>query len=261
MWYNKYKIIRKDKTMKKTNLNEIKSITEILCDNVPIKANKEFPIFCSHPFTNNIHTMIMENGKPTFINLTVKEDYQKWRKQLGQLIDKAENPTSIMAYMNKPYYLTWFSLIADYLSEKDYGEILGTAWTCEEFPNVDANVSRKQVINYFKKAKKKYLMNKKELKIFNSFNQGLTVYRGVSADGIPNGLSWTTSLEQAEWFAIRHDTDRKKGYVQKLVIKDKKNILAYFNTREENEVVVDTYNEKSYEIIDKSLYNDDKTIK
>lgn len=235
--------------MKKTNLNEIKSITEVLCDAIEIKANKDFPVFCSHPFTNDIYTMIYENKKPIIINLTVKEDYQKWRKQIGQLIDRAENPISIMIHITKPYYLTWFSLIADYLSEKDYGEILGIAWTNEEYPNADANVSRKQAINYFKKAKKEYLMKEEELNIFNSFNNGLTVYRGISANGIPNGLSWTTSLEQAEWFAFRHDTDRKKGYVQKLIIKNKKNILAYFNTREENEVVIDTYNEKAYEII------------
>lgn len=67
----------------------------------------------------------------------------------------------------------------------------------------------------------------------------------------PDGLSWTENLSTAIWFASRFNTDKDKGYIQKAVI-DKSRALAYFNTRDEDELVVDTTG-LQYEILEIDL--------
>ena len=56
-----------------------------------------------------------------------------------------------------------------------------------------------------------------------------------------NGLQ---DLEKAKWFANRFNTETKKGYVQVGIAK-KEHVLAYFNTRGEDEIV---YNSKKLDI-------------
>lgn len=92
-------------------------------------------------------------------------------------------------------------------------------------------------------------MGTEDYERYSGFENDLVVYRGVGLDRVKNGLSWTTSLQKAEWFAHRFDVYGKQGYVQKLVVRDKKNILAYFSTRSEEEVVIDTFREKECQII------------
>ena len=77
---------------------------------------------------------------------------------------------------------------------------------------------------------------------------GITVYRGVIENGKPNGLSWTTSKKVAQWFSNRFYTGTGKVY--KMVIKNPSDILAYFNNRNEKEVIVDTSRQKNWEIIE-----------
>lgn len=67
----------------------------------------------------------------------------------------------------------------------------------------------------------------------------MNIYRGVALGREPNGLSWTANLEKAKWFAHRFDRGDKQGYVETAIAK-KTDILAYFNTRNEDELVVNT---------------------
>ena len=92
-------------------------------------------------------------------------------------------------------------------------------------------------------------METEDYERYSGFDNDLVVYRGVGLKRVKNGLSWTTSLQKAEWFAHRFDAYGKQGYVQKLVVKDRKNILAYFSTRSEEEVVIDIFREKDCQII------------
>lgn len=56
----------------------------------------------------------------------------------------------------------------------------------------------------------------------------------------PHGLSWTTDYSKAEWFAHRYDTGSEEGYILKADI-SRSNILAYFDSRGESEVVVNVF--------------------
>lgn len=52
----------------------------------------------------------------------------------------------------------------------------------------------------------------------------------------PGPLIW----KKAAWFAHRFDKGSEMGYIQKAIV-SKKDMLAYFQSREEEEVVVDTF--------------------
>lgn len=72
----------------------------------------------------------------------------------------------------------------------------------------------------------------------------------VAINRNPHGLSWTIDYSKAEWFAHRYDTDSEEGYILKADI-SRSNILAYFDSRGESEVVVNVFelNENSIEKI------------
>ena len=54
----------------------------------------------------------------------------------------------------------------------------------------------------------------------------------------------TKDIEKAKWFMHRFETKETKGYLLCATI-DKKNVLAYFNTRNEDELVVDVFRIKN----------------
>jgi hypothetical protein len=101
----------------------------------------------------------------------------------------------------------------------------------------------------FKKCDKKYLMTDEDYQVYEQLPETFTIYRGVAVGRNPKGLSWTQNLETAKWFAHRFDQKDKKGYIQIGTAK-KENVLAYFNTRNEDEIV---YNSRRLQI---SIYEE-----
>ena len=84
-------------------------------------------------------------------------------------------------------------------------------------------------------ADKSLLMNDEERRLYLALPDEMTVYRGIRGRGSLKALSWTTDIEQAEWFAKRWD---KKGKVYSAMIR-KEDVLSMFMSRGESEVVVD----------------------
>ena len=80
-------------------------------------------------------------------------------------------------------------------------------------------------------------MNQEERAAYKSLEDIVTVYRGVTSYNVKNvkALSWTLDRDTAEWFAHRFG---EEGTVYEAQI-PKEHILAYFNGRNESEVVVD----------------------
>ena len=72
-------------------------------------------------------------------------------------------------------------------------------------------------------------------KQYSALPKEITVYRGIRGRGRLEALSWTTDIEQAEWFAKRWD---KNGKVYSAMV-DKEDVLAVFASRGESELVVD----------------------
>lgn len=223
--------------MKETNLEKVKKIAKQLVD-LPIECDNKFGII-HHPFiSNRFVPKILEPedvGKVIpYYDIYNEEDLNKVRSTLKKVIDTTKDYQHFAIIVNKPYLLTFFKYTKDFLSNEDYSKFLSTAWTYTEYPNNDANVSTRELIYYFKKADKNILMSKDELEAYNKLDDLIAVYRGVKPGAKVRALSWTTDKKVASWFADRYE---KNGKVYKGVIA-KKDIFAYFLSRNEYEVVI-----------------------
>lgn len=142
--------------------------------------------------------------------------------------------------MNKPYRLAFLKYIFPYLTKKTFSELFGEIWVESENPNDDINVSLRELVLWFRNADKKALMGEDDYKTWENLPETMELYRGVGVGRKQYGLSWTSNKEKAKWFAHRFDTVDDIGYVQKVIV-PRKDMLAYFQSRGEEEVVVDTF--------------------
>ena len=115
------------------------------------------------------------------INLLEDADAQfKWRRSMARQIDKANSAYEIYMMVTKPYGLTFLKFIAKDLSQEDLSNILASAWTQSEAPNMDVNVSRAKLLSFFKQADPTVLMDQEEYLQFKMLDAPVTVYRGVT---------------------------------------------------------------------------------
>lgn len=224
--------------MKQTNLKEIKKVA-IAFLYIPVERTK-FPFLVQHPiFESNTQSYKDENNNLEIVDiLESEENLNKIIKKVEYQINNAKNLLTIYLIIRKSYRLTFFKYIKDYLSEKDFAELLEDAWVSSENPNQDVNCSISEITSWFKKAKKELLMNEEDYQYYKYLPKEIEVYRGVAEGRNPDGLSWTDNYEKAKWFADRWHSN---GEVRKGIVK-KENVLAYFNTRDEQELVINVKN-------------------
>ena len=222
---------------KKTDIVYVRHIAEELLY-VDIQET-EFEMFLVHPFFNQRYIMLHKDDKILTDILASPENLDRARKIYKAMIHEADL-WRIVWLMHKPYRPLLFKLVQDHLSVEDYNEMLCYVWTGTENPNQDVNVSISQWIRYFKKADMQYLMNDEEREFYDKLSDGpITIYRGVGYQREPYGLSWTINEDTARWFANRWEN--KKAYMFKGKC-FKKDVLAYFNGRGEDELVVSVKN-------------------
>lgn len=205
-------------------------------------------------YLENLYQM----SRSGLVDVTIEEGRELFRNQIFKFIDEAKSITDILMLVNKPWYMTFIKYTEAYMSDEDLGDILGDCWVEQEYPSKDCNASLKEIIGWFKRADRTKLMTWEEnLELTHLRNGGdtnsniLTVYRGVSFDGKPEGLSWTTDLEKARWFANRFKSDNPKVYKMEIDLMDyTDSILAYFSNRGESEVVIDTTRCYNWEVLE-----------
>lgn len=224
-----------------TNLNEIKNIAKLFL-HLPIKYDEHIPpLLCvHHPFISSCYVGIKHEIADI---ISQPEKLKEYNEYMEKEIDDSDL-YRLYVLIRKPYRLTFLKHCYSYLSEKDLAELFADAWVSTENPNQDANCSIAYLTKIFKKCNKKYLMTEKDYQVYESLPETFTIYRGVGVGRNPKGLSWTQNLETAKWFAHRFDKPDKQGYIQVATAK-KENVLAYFNTAGEDEIV---YNSKKLEI-------------
>lgn len=232
------------------DINIIKENSKTLLHLKPI-ANKEMPFIIHHPFiSQNPAPFIDENGTLKFIDIFKnKKEFNALINQLETNIDMANSFEDILRMINMPYQLLFFKINNNYISKESYNNCLKDIWCNTEFPNADVNVSTDESLTMFKNSKKKLIMNKAELLKLKSLPDEVTIYRGTHKKNNFKALSWTDDYQSALWFARRFNDN---GYVLQATIK-KENIIAFFNNRNEKELIVDfnkIYNLKNEKIID-----------
>lgn len=217
-----------------TNMDEIRNIGKMLLY-TDLHFDETFGFIIHHPFFQNSVYAVNTNDGLRVLNLTDREELSIARNEVKNLIDRTMTVADFLMLVTKPYLPAFFKFASGYMSEKDYSMFLAEMWITVEFPNYDKNISALQFVKLFKKANKKFLMTEEDLKYYDDLPETITVYRGVGHGANVHALSWTTDIEKAKWFSQRWSED---GAVYSAEI-DKKDILAYFSTRGESEVVVD----------------------
>lgn len=134
-----------------------------------------------------------------------------------------------------------FLKIKDQLNDKYYWRTLADVYTGSD----NLYHLKEEVKEAFleDRSEREYLMNKKELKIYNSLPEIITIYRGMTTEELESddfGVSWTLSREHADYFVFTYgrnfSTEGIPKVVHQLEVK-KVEILAYFNERNEQEVI------------------------
>ena len=191
----------------KTDLEKVKSIARMLLL-TPVHKTPYSPVVVQHPFTSSGIATAKKDGVLQIIDITESEEnLERWQEWMKEWIKNAKSAYEIYMMTNKPYGLTYLKYAEPYLSKEDFSNILGDAWVRSENPNGDANVSKKELLLMFKQADKKALMTEEDYKRWESLDDTLTVYRGVTSHNAKNikALSWTLDEKTAEWFAHRFD--------------------------------------------------------
>lgn len=226
--------------MEKDNLEGVKKTAKLLFAAVPLEGHPDFgALIVSHPFTETaLVPLRLDDGTFTFINLLEDKDgAQKWQQQCFYKIDSLSTIHGICYQICKAWRLTFLKYAKPYLTKDTFSELFADVWTGSENPNMDANCTLKEMIGWFKNSNKKKLMEEEEYSVWENLPNKFEVYRGVAKGRAKYGLSWTRNLDTAEWFANRWDGD---CYILKATI-EKKHALAYFNSRDEDEIVVDVF--------------------
>lgn len=234
-----------------TDLESVKRIAKGLL-NVSILETDYSPMIVSHPFTKSgIICMLDEHN---FVQLDITKSqkaFKKWTMQMSKQIDEARDVYQIYHLLNESYRLLFFDDVAQFLSRDDFSNLLGDVWVTSEYANLDANVSKKKMLTHFKKSDKMVLMSESELETYNELEDWVIIYRGVTEKYKNNikALSWTLSFGKAKWFAERYGT---RGFIYSAQI-NKQDILAYFDRKDEEEVIIDYNKLLNVKAVDRPL--------
>jgi hypothetical protein len=157
--------------------------------------------------------------------------------------------------------LHFWELVAEKkVSQEVWGTILQKSWQRGKSGCLllKAKLPPKIILEMFEYADLKTLMSDSgEYDRFSKLPEQTEIWRGTSKRSThrENGLSWTTNILQAEWFAYRN-CSRNDQPILIHAITDRKNILAIFNY--ENEVVINPITAKKLNIQSfKSLPSED----
>lgn len=216
----------------KSNIDGIKETARLFASLEP-EINESFGFIVYHPFVSTIVDAIPgDDGRPRMLN--VVDEFETYKSHLIQTINNPSTDLERLSIMiTKPYKLTFLTYIEDSLDETDYNKLLRYSYQHSELPSGDVNVSKKKMLDMFKKSKKEYLMSEEEIEYFDKLDDRITIFRGCQDEGDVKALSWTLNIEIARFFADRYG---KNGKVFKTTI-SKSDVIAYF--LEEDEIIID----------------------
>ena len=222
---------------KETNLTLVKETASVLlwCDVTPTEFS---PMIVSHPFTNTGITAIRDtDGQIKMLDITKETDLSLWRQAVQEQIESAKTLDDVYMLVNKPYSIVFVQLCQPHLSVTDFSRLLTDAWIRTEAPHNDPNFTREDLLDLFRAADRRSLMDEDKYAECEALDDPVTVYRGVTpynADSV-DALSWTLNYDTAKWFSERFG---QNGTVYSAEI-SKEHIFALFTRRGESEVIVD----------------------
>ncbi len=151
-------------------------------------------------------------------------------------IVRAEKLEQYINAINKGNRFDFLNFLHKYnvITDQECADALYSIWTMQE-RFYDCGMAKTKMIKFMKMAEKSLVLPDDIDKL--SDDSMITIYRGVKENDY-KGLSWTTDKNTAIWFAKRFSYDVDKCYVFTGQLK-KKDIIAFFDCRNESEIVCD----------------------
>ena len=235
----------------KEDLEKLIGTKEDLHSDLVNHIDKDTPLgdFLRHPLCISVYDESM--------NAYINASYLAKKAKADKAI-KAKDWHEWVWLHERPFRLDAFLFISQDLPAKEYWSLLKDIWIDAEGPSVNQDVwlqlfTRK---NYPGRRK---MMTGKERRAYKEATSTLeiNIYRGFGQNpddeiNREQGMSWTLSYEKAEEFAKRFITDIGteldrdeeadiKPMIAEAVCK-KEDVIAYFNSRDEQEIVIDPAN-------------------
>ena len=146
---------------------------------------------------------------------------------------------------HESYWMTLYLLLKDKMSHENYWDMLRYAWSnVDNVWQIDAPDLRDIWTNPRRPILKNFIMDERELDMYDCLPDEVEVYRGYSRPSRMNQWCWTLSLEKAWWFADRAKTlgTSKTSELNQPKVAcrtiSKDEVLAVFAGRGESEVVL-----------------------
>lgn len=220
-------------TNQSTHNDQISMIVNFLMDLDIGMIDGLSPIRVSHPFIEEGVSFNLKTGE--VVNLIEDEAALKKEKAIRLKRMRNMSPLQIAFCVSRPYRMLYLSLAFPYLSKKDRSEIMHEVWISVENINNNVNVSPMETLKMLRKCNQKYLMGQENYEVYENLPDTFVVYRGLQENAQEDGLSWTLSKDVAEWFANRFDNEGE--IIEKVIHKSE--VIAYFDDRDEEEIVLD----------------------
>ena len=184
------------------------------------------------------HPLVFFAAYDPIFNAHVNKLYLQKKKQANKA-RKDKNWNRFIWLHERPYRLDAYMDICKNMKPAEYWTILRDIWIDAEFPGVNQKVWLHLFMR--KHPDRRKLMTGKERRVLGTLpKEEMDIYRGYYGDEHQEGMSWTTSYDKASWFAKRFagDDKNREPLVAEAVC-NKKDVIAYFNGRKENEILID----------------------
>lgn len=191
------------------------------------------------------HPLVQSLPHAPQMNRLVNRQYEQKMVHLGAAEATGDWDTYVFLH-ERPYRSRALRGIMRKVPADQYWPLIRSVWIDTE--NLWQWGGLKRTLLLANKAHKELLMNDAEREVLREMEEvAPLIFRGFSPPGRPKGWSWTFDRTKAEWFARRWRTDNM-GHVAIGEV-DTKDIIAYFEGRNEWEVVVDPTKVRIMEVV------------
>jgi hypothetical protein len=173
---------------------------------------------------------------------TVNALYEQKLCQLGEAA-LANNFHRLVMLYERPYRFEGLTKSIAHglpLGTPQYWELVGEVWRDSE--NIRENRKGWSDIWLGNASNRHHAMTESDREVFSGLRNRFRIYRGDMFWNPDHGWSWTLSRAKAIWFAHRFTEKdglaNRGGFVHTAYV-EKADVLAYFGSRDEKEIVVD----------------------
>jgi len=195
------------------------------------------PYLYDHPTLSAVlqHPLVYSVPHSPMFNAHMNRMYENKKKAVAEAIAEGKWSQYISLH-ERAWRLNALLEIRGSMNDVSYWEEVGDVWTDSE--NIYQNIDDWRDIWDEDRPERQNCMNAKERVRLSKLSKTLKVYRGVCHEESIHGLSWTTDINTAKWFARRFARP-KEGLFPTLVTGsvNREDVLACFLGRNENEIV------------------------